>query len=431
MGTSERTEPRARRSELQQLQQANRALAAQVEALTAENDRRRRAEQALLSADRRKDEFLAILAHELRNPLAPLANAVEILERIGPRDRELVRMRELIGRQVRHLTRLVDDLLDVSRIAQGKISLRSEPVELGALVRRAIELHVPDVRAHGHELVVDLPDSPVAVTGDPARLTQAVTNLISNAVKYTPGGGRIEVRLTAADGAAAIVVRDNGIGIEADRLEHVFDLFSQGSVKALREPAQDGLGIGLSLVKRLVQMHRGEVAARSDGPGCGCEFTIRLPLRAADRVPRRDNPGLLPRNALAGRRVLVVDDAEDCRESLAEVLRIAGADARTAVDGVAGLEAVEEFGPEVVLLDIRMPRMDGYETARRLRAGAHGDELFLIALTGWGQPEHVEASKLAGFDDHVTKPVDIDELLARIAGRASGGQPRQAASGRH
>ena len=399
----------------ERLQASNRDLLESNAALKAEVEQRGRAEQALLDADRKKDDFLAILAHELRNPLAPISNAIEILQRLGPKDGELVRMRELIDRQVRHMSRLVDDLLDVSRITQGKINLRSEPLELTGLVRRAIEAHESDVSARGHRLVVKLPEAPVEVTGDAVRITQVIGNLISNAVKYTPEGGRIEVGLAAADGHALVSVRDNGIGIDGDHLAHVFDLFGQLKNPRPREHTHDGLGIGLALVQRLIEMHQGQVEARSDGVGLGSEFIVRLPLRVGEPVVLPVTGGQLPRATLTGRRILVVDDAVDCRESLGEVLRIAGGDVRTAVDGLAGLEAAAIFDPEIVLLDIRMPKMDGYETARQLRASPRGEKLILIALTGWGQPEHVEKSKLAGFDEHLTKPVEVDALLQRLA----------------
>jgi len=400
----------------ERLQKSNRDLLESNAALKAEVEQRGRAEQALLDADRKKDDFLAILAHELRNPLAPISNAIEILQRVGSKDPELVRMRDLIDRQVRHMSRLVDDLLDVSRITQGKINLRSEPLELTGLVRRAIETHAPDVSARGHRLVVKLPEAPVEVTGDAVRITQVVGNLISNAVKYTPEGGCIEVGLSASDGHAVVSVRDNGIGIDGDHLGHVFDLFGQLKNPRPREHTHDGLGIGLALVQRLIEMHRGQVEARSDGAGLGSEFIVRLPLRVGELVVMPATGGQLPRATLEGRRILVVDDAEDCRESLGEVLRIAGGEVRTAVDGVAGLEVAAQFDPEIVLLDIRMPKMDGYETARQLRASSRGEKLILIALTGWGQPEHVEKSKLAGFDEHLTKPVEVDALLQRLAG---------------
>jgi signal transduction histidine kinase len=382
------------------LQEANRELQASNAALTVEITERRRAEQALLEADRRKDDFLAILAHELRNPLAPMSNAIQILQRIGPQNPELRKLREMIDRQVRHMKRLVDDLLDVSRITQGKITLQSEPLELGALVQRAVESNMSVVDAHGHHIEVSVPAEPVQVRGDPVRLAQVVSNLVNNAAKFTPNGGRISVR-------------DNGIGIEAQYLPHVFELF--GQVRNPRPHSHDGLGIGLALVQRLVEMHRGRVEARSGKAGAGSEFVVELPLLAGE--PAAAEPAATPagNRELSGRRILVVDDFEDCRESLARVLEFAGAEARTAPDGQAALEVAASFEPDVVIMDIRMPVMDGYEAARRLRAGPRGGELVLIALTGWGQPEHVEKSRLAGFNAHATKPLEIDDLLKQIA----------------
>jgi CheY-like chemotaxis protein len=319
----------------------------------------------------------------------------------------------MIDRQVRHMKRLVDDLLDVSRITQGKITLQSEPLELGALVQRAVESNMSVVDAHGHHIEVSVPAEPVQVRGDPVRLAQVVSNLVNNAAKFTPNGGRIEVSLTVADRRARISVRDNGIGIEAQYLPHVFELF--GQVRNPRPHSHDGLGIGLALVQRLVEMHRGRVEARSGKAGAGSEFVVELPLLAGE--PAAAEPAATPagNRELSGRRILVVDDFEDCRESLARVLEFAGAEARTAPDGQAALEVAASFEPDVVIMDIRMPVMDGYEAARRLRAGPRGGELVLIALTGWGQPEHVEKSRLAGFNAHATKPLEIDDLLKQIA----------------
>jgi signal transduction histidine kinase len=409
----------------ERLRQANRELTKSNDALKAEVEQRGRAEQALLDADRRKDDFLAILAHELRNPLAPISNAIEILQRLGSKDPELIRMRELIDRQVRHMTRLVDDLLDVSRITQGKINLRAEPLELTGLVNRAIEAHAPAISARGHRLVVKVPETPVELTGDAVRITQVIGNLVSNAIKYTPDGGSIEVSMSTADGNAVVSVRDNGIGIDGDHLANVFDLFGQVKNARPREHTHDGLGIGLALVQRLIEMHQGQVEAKSDGAGLGSEFIVRLPLRVGEPAVAAAIGGQQPPATLAGRRILVVDDSVDCRESLGEVLRIAGGEVRTAVDGMAGLEAAALFDPDIVLLDIRMPKMDGYETARQLRASPRGEKLILIALTGWGQPEHVEKSKLAGFDEHLTKPVEVDALLQRLANLTARAQPQR------
>jgi signal transduction histidine kinase len=380
----------------------------------------------LVEADRRKNDFLAILAHELRNPLAPISNAIDILQRIGPQDPTLVKMRDMIGRQVRHLTRLVDDLLDVSRITQGKIHLRTEALDLCLVVKRAVEAHMPVIEARRHRVEVRVPDDPVMAQGDAVRLAQVVGNLVNNAAKYTPEGGRIEVTLVAADGSAAITVRDNGIGIEGEYLAHVFELF--GQVKNPRPHSHDGLGIGLSLVQRLVGMHGGRVEARSDGVGQGSEFTVRLPTMPNETAAADAAAAPPPQVAgLAGRRILIVDDAADCRESLALALELAGSEVRTAADGVAALDAAALFEPDIVLLDLRMPKMDGYEAAKRLRAAPRGGELVLVALTGLGQPEHVEKSRLAGFDAHATKPYELASLLkliAQVAAPAGAGEAR-------
>src|SRR5688572_30049960 len=397
------------------LDTANRKLRREKASELAElNEQLQKKNRELVEADRRKDDFLAILGHELRNPLAPISNAIEILQRIGPQEPRMSQMRELIDRQVRHMARLVDDLLDVSRITQDKIILKSERLDLCTLVKRAVETLMPAISARGHEVVVNVPDEPLSASGDAVRLSQVLGNLINNAAKYTPDGGRIEVSLAREDGRAKISVRDNGIGIEAGYLEHVFELF--GQVRNPRPHSHDGLGIGLALVQRLVEMHEGRVEVRSGGPGKGSEFVIHLPLlqggSAGAAVPAREQSA---DNGWAGRRVLVVDDAADCRDSLALMLQMAGSEVRTAHDGLDALDVATGFEPAIVLMDIRMPKMDGYEAAKRLRAGPGGGELILVALTGWGQPEHLEKSRLAGFDAHLTKPVEAEKLLQLLA----------------
>ncbi len=396
------------------LEEANRELAAGNEKLMREIAERRRAQQELVEADHRKDDFLAILGHELRNPLAPIRVAIAILQRHGPDDPMLVRMRDLIDRQVQHMTRLIDDLLDVSRITQGKINLKPEPVDVGVIARQAVETNLPVINTRGHQIVVSVPDEPLRVNGDTVRLTQVIGNLVSNAAKYTPDGGRIELRVGAAEGFVTVAVRDNGIGIAQEYLSHVFDLF--GQVRNPRPHTHEGLGIGLALVQRIVEMHRGRVEASSAGVNLGSEFVVRLPLLelpAGAAAARADAP--LVAAGLSGHRILVVDDSEDCRDSLATMLQLDGNDVRTAPDGASALEVAASFEPEIVLLDIRMPVMDGYEAARRLRAEPHGKDAILIALTGWGQQEHRERSRLAGFDAHLTKPLDQGELSRLIA----------------
>ena len=397
------------------LESANADFVAANRALTEEVEERRRAEEALIEADRRKDEFLAILGHELRNPLAPIRNAIELLQRRGTDDPTIARMREVIDRPVRHLTRLVDDLLEISRITRGKISLKTENMDLGLLVRRAVEANFPADGGRELDVAVSVPAEPVRVNGDAVRLTQVVGNLVSNAVKYTPDGGRIEVSVATVGAVATISVRDTGIGIASEYLYHVFELF--GQVRNPRPHHHDGLGIGLALAERLVELHGGGIEACSDGENRGSEFIVRLPLLSAGDlgVATQAAAAVAELNGLSGHRILVVDDHADCRESLAAFLQFAGNEVRCAADGLAALEETEKFAPVVVLLDIRMPHMDGYETARRMRAGAHGKDAILIALTGWGLQEHRERSRLSGFDAHLTKPLEFDALAKLIS----------------
>ncbi len=372
---------------------------------------------AVQEADRRKDEFLAMLAHELRNPLAPIRNATQVLRLVGPSESKLQQAREMIDRQVQHLTRLVDDLLDVSRITRGKITLHQAPVDLAAVVTRAAEMSRPLLEARSHELTLALPTEPVPVHGDAIRLLQVLANLLTNAAKYTPDGGHLRVAVARADGDAVVRVKDNGVGITAELLPRVFDLFTQGDRSLAR--SEGGLGIGLTLVKRLVELHGGTVEVHSDGPGKGSEFAVRLPLLKEQVRSMKDekeedlssSPASPP-----SRRVLVVDDNLDAAESLAMLLKVEGHETRTAHDGPAALEAAEAFRPEVIFLDIGLPRMDGYEVARRLRAQPGSAGVLLVALTGYGQEEDRRRTEEAGFDAHLVKPADpeaVQELLTR------------------
>ncbi|WP_280152930.1 ATP-binding protein [Piscinibacter sp. XHJ-5] len=365
----------------------------------------RRLNAELSDADRRKDEFLATLAHELRNPLAPITNALEILRLKDPADAETRWTRDVIDRQVRQMTRLVDDLLDVARITRGKIQLRLERVTLAGIVHGAIEAARPFIEASGHTLDVRLPAEPVWLEADATRLTQVLLNLLNNAAKYTPRGGRIEVEAAAA-GEAAITVRDNGIGIAAEHLARVFEMFSQ--VAPALERSQGGLGIGLALARGLVDLHGGRIEAHSGGVGCGSEFIVRLPLAPAQVVPA---PAAGPAPAGARQRVLVVDDNRDAADSLAMMLELSGHQVAIAHDGEGALTHREAFDPDVVLLDIGMPGMNGYEVARRWRE-AGGTRTRIVALTGWGQEDDKRRAVAAGFDHHLTKPVDPDRLLA-------------------
>jgi two-component system, chemotaxis family, CheB/CheR fusion protein len=388
-----------------------------VAAITDITDRHQ-LEEALREADRRKDEFLATLAHELRNPLAPIRNAVQILQMQGPPDPTLQWARAVIDRQAQQLARLVDDLLDVSRISRGKIELRKERVEVSAIVERALETSRPFIEAAGHQLTVTFPLEPLLVVADLTRMAQALSNLLNNAAKYTRAGGHIHLSAGRAGEEAVIKVGDDGVGIPPEMLSRIFELFTQ--VDTSLERAQGGLGIGLTIARSLVEMHGGRIEAASDGPGHGSEFTVRLPLEL-DEAPWRapfEQHGAQP--AGAGLRILVVDDNEDSAESLAVWLRLIGHDVRTAYDGPRALETAREYRPDIVLLDIGMPGMSGYDVARRLRDQPETRQIALVAMTGWGQEEDRRRSMEAGFDEHLVKPLDpqsLGDLLARIASR--------------
>jgi signal transduction histidine kinase len=371
---------------------------------------RKKFEQALREADRRKDEFLATLAHELRNPLAPIRNGIEVLKH-APADPVAGRaVLEMMDRQLAQMVRLVDDLLDVSRISRGKIELRTEPVELSAAIRNALETNRQAIEAAGHELVVDVPAEKILVEADLTRLSQVLANLLDNAAKYTPHGGRITLSVEAGADEVGVRVRDNGIGIPEHMIGQVFDLFTQ--VDGSLEKSQSGLGIGLTIVKRLVEMHGGRVAAHSEGPGKGTEFVVRLPRLASAPAPDNLPHASSPRGP--HRRILVVDDNRDAAESMAMMLEIIGHETSMAHDGHQALEVAEAFRPDTILLDIGMPGMNGYETCRRLRETPRGRDMVVVALTGWGQDEDRERSREAGFDHHLTKPVELATLQALL-----------------
>jgi two-component system, sensor histidine kinase len=368
------------------------------------------AEDALRRADQRKDEFLATLGHELRNPLAPLLSGLELMRRLSSDDRRVLRIVATMERQMTHLVRLVDDLLEVSRVTRGLVDVRHHALDLVAVLREAVETSRPAVEAGKHELVVDLPPA-LPVEGDPVRLTQVFANLLTNAAKYTNAGGRIELRARQEETRAVVSVHDNGIGIPPSHLESVFEMFMQ--VDRSNRRAQGGLGIGLTLVRSLVEMHGGRVEARSDGHGTGSQFIVELPVIgsvAVEAESRAASPAFPPR------RILVVDDNHDAADTLGELLEVLGATVAVTHSGRAALDAVGQFDPDAVLLDIGMPEMDGYEVARQLRAMPGRSGMLLIALTGWGQDQDVRQSHAAGFDHHLVKPPDIDklrELLAR------------------
>jgi len=371
------------------------------------------AEEALRDADRRKDEFLAMLAHELRNPLAPIKNSLAVL-RLGTADAATTeRVRAVMERQVTQMVRLVDDLMEVSRIRRGRIELKRERVALAAIVQSAVETSRPLVEAAGHQLGVLLPEEPVVLDADPVRLAQVLTNLLNNAAKYTDPGGQIWLSAWREGANLVLSVRDTGVGIPPEQLPSVFDLFSQADRSYGR--AQGGLGIGLTLVRALVELHDGSVEARSDGPGKGSEFVVRLPLPNEAAMPVAERRSGEPARDVSHHRVLVVDDNRDAAESLAALISLRGADVGVAHDGVAALQALASERPGLVLLDIGMPGMDGYEVARRMRACPEGRDVTLVALTGWGQSEDRRRSHSAGFDAHLVKPVELEELDALLA----------------
>jgi signal transduction histidine kinase len=383
---------------------------AQMASIALENSR---LYNEIRTSDARKDEFLATLAHELRNPLAPISNSLQVL-RADTDQAKLTDSRAVIERQVAQLVHLVDDLLDVSRVSRGKLELRRRRVLLPDVLRAAVETSQPAIDAYQHTLQIRQPDDPVWLDADVTRLAQVFSNLLNNSAKYMEPGGTIVVEASADAEFVVVAVRDTGIGIAPEVLPHIFDMFVQAD-RSL-ERAHGGLGIGLTLVRRLVDLHNGTVTASSAGLGKGSEFVVRLPRAVgadiADTPPTPSaNIGSLP-----VRRILVVDDNKDAVESLALLLSIVGQSVATARDGLEALAQVEQFGPEVVVLDIGLPGLNGYEVARRIRAMDHSTPPVLVALTGWGQDEDRRRTVEAGFDHHLVKPVDFDALKALLAG---------------
>ena len=379
---------------------------------------RKHAEEQLREAARRKDEFLAVLAHELRNPLAPLRNGLEILRLGGTDDAAAREARSMMERQLGHLVRLVDDLLDVSRISRGKLELRRVRLSLQEVLGSAVEIAAPSIEAARHRLDVELPPSPVELDGDLTRLVQVFGNLLSNAVKYTPSGGRIRLSAEPLGDEVVVTVADSGIGIPAEALPHVFELFSQ--VDRSLERSTGGLGIGLALVKGLVEMHGGRVQAESAGAGRGTTFVVRLPtVRVSSRpIATPAAAGTYPH--LTGRRILVADDNRDSAASMALMLRLLGNEVETVHDGLAAAAAAERLRPDLVLMDVGMPLCNGFDATRRIRAQPWGSDLVVIALTGWGQESDRAQSRAAGCDAHLIKPVDLaqlDRLFAEAARR--------------
>jgi PAS domain S-box-containing protein len=374
-----------------------------------EEELRRRAEE-LATADRRKDEFLAMLAHELRNPLAPIANALEAIRLARSNTAATEEAISIARRQIGHMARLLDDLLDVSRFTRGKVHLRKVPVDLSTILRQAVETSRPLIEKSGHELLTSFPAEPVWLDGDPTRLAQIVANLLNNAAKYTDRGGRIALVADREGDEAVVRVRDNGIGLSAEMLPRVFDLFAQADRSLDR--SQGGLGIGLTLVRSLVQLHDGNVSVESCGPGQGSEFIVRLP--ASSRAPSTPDPNEGASSAAESAypllRLLVVDDSQDSARSLARVLKLWGYEVRVAHDGLEAIEAASAEAFDVILLDIGLPGINGYEVAKRLRDQFGSARPVLVALTGYGQAEDLARSQSVGFDDHLVKPVNLEKL---------------------
>jgi PAS domain S-box-containing protein len=383
---------------------------------------RKKIEAALQTADRRKDEFLAVLAHELRNPLAPLANGLQVIRLAQGNPDAIGRARTMMERQLAHLVRLVDDLLDVSRINRNKMELRRSRLLLADVLNNAIETARPLIEAAEHTLTVSLPPEPINVDGDLTRLSQVFSNLLANSAKYTEAGGHIFLQAARGPDHVVVSVRDTGIGIPAEHVGRVFDMFSQ--VDRSIERSSGGLGIGLALVDGLVKMHGGMVSAQSPGPGQGSTFTVTLPIIEAD-APHM-TPGLVDQSlmAQAKHRILVVDDHLDATTSMAMMLEFLGSEVRTAHDGLQAIEEAERYRPDVVLMDVGMPRLNGYEATRRIRAQAWGRDLLIIALTGWGQEDDKARSHEAGCDGHLTKPVSLTDLESLLGTLKSGRDPR-------
>lgn len=372
--------------------------------------------QALRDADRRKDEFLATLAHELRNPLAPIRNGLQIMKLAAGDPQPIDEARTLMERQVTHMVRLIDDLMDISRITRGKLDLRKERVELAAVVRAAVDTSRPLIEASDHELSLTVPARPIVLDADPTRLAQVFSNLLNNAAKYTEPGGDIALVAERQGSDVVVTVRDNGVGIPPEMLPHVFEMFTQ--VDRSLERSQGGLGIGLSLVKGMVEMHGGSVEARSGGQGEGSEFVVRLPIVVSptQRAPAAGGEAEVAGPA-SGRRILVVDDNHDSARTLARLLKLMGHEARTAHDGGEAVVAAEQYRPELMLLDIGLPVMNGYDVARTVRGKPWGAGVAIVALTGWGQEGDRRRSQEAGIDRHLVKPVDpadLERLLGEL-----------------
>jgi signal transduction histidine kinase len=407
-----------------ELERLNRTLEEHVSERTAElqktivqlresENRLRLQGEALAEADRRKNEFLAMLAHELRNPLQPIRSAVDLMRQTKATIEQLQWGREVIDRQVNQLVRLVDDLLDASRISSGKLELRKEVVDVLPIIAGAMESTRPLAERKRHRIEVKLPPEPVVLDGDAVRLTQVFLNLLNNAVKYTPPGGHIVLAVEGNDDGITVRVRDDGVGIPESDLTRIFEMFYQG--KTPTDDPQGGLGLGLALVRQLVQLHGGSVHASSAGLDQGSEFVVRLPTPPKSRRAPQPVPALKSDPTVVTRRILVVDDNRDAAETLAAMLRLEGNEVDTAFDGVGAVSATAEFRPDIVLMDLGMPKLDGYEAARAIRRDTRGTDVVLIAITGWGGDVDRQMSHEAGFDRHLVKPVVPTELLAMLS----------------
>lgn len=383
----------------------------QRQQLARQRDEVKASAEALKEADQRKDEFLAVLAHELRNPLAPIRYGLEIM-RMTPDVPVSTDLREMLGRQVTHLVRLIDDLLDMSRVSRGKIDLRKEGIQLETALQSAFEATQPLIESHRHELVVKKTAEALWIHADQTRIAQVINNLLNNAAKYTPDGGRIELEVRREREHVAIFVTDNGAGIAADMLPKVFELFTQ--IESSSKRAQGGLGIGLALSRQLVELHGGEIEAHSEGLGKGSTFVVRLPLMGVNGTAATPAPQLA--RTEAPRRVLIIDDNLSSAETTARILQLIGHEVAVANDGEAGLAKAREWRPEIILLDLGMPGLSGFEVCEELRADETLRNVRLIAQTGWGQESDRQRTRAAGFDHHLTKPVDFQELTALLAG---------------
>ena len=382
----------------------------------------------LSEVSHRKDEFLATLAHELRNPLAPIRNGLQLMKLAGEQKETMEQVRSMMERQLTQMVRLVDDLMDVSRINQGKLELRKERAPLATVLNSAVETSRPLIEIMGHELTITLPKQPIMVDADITRLAQVFLNLLNNAAKYSDRNGHIQLNVERQGSDAVVTVKDTGIGISADQLPRLFDMFMQ--VDRTLEKSQGGLGIGLTLVKRLVEMHGGGVEARSKGPGKGSEFVVRLPALIDTSQPQPPGAEDVPAASKSSLRILVVDDNRDGADSLSEMLNLMGSDTRTAYDGQQGVAVAGEYRPDVILFDIGMPNLNGYEACRLIRQQPWGKGTVLIAVTGWGQDKDRQRTREAGFDHHLVKPVDPQALIKMLDGLHAGRESSQSPTAR-